>query len=137
VNTGNRSTPVPSQLYGGTITAFYAGIIVNKHRKSSRNGVSRFSQQPVAIADILWDDIKPYVRFHQLPPVEITNNSEFDTKIARIVEILNTCDDFLVFRIAMNTLCALIRPHEKLIIYSGEYYHPDKLEQALSDSRAH
>lgn len=111
---------VDLMTYGNQIMVFYACIEVRRHDMKATK--------------LEWVDFPWKVLLEQrerTPFPLVSRTCEQSLEANRLIEILNTTEDVLVFKIAMNTLIRLVQGERAVLLYPGNAYHPDLLEETV------
>lgn len=107
--------------YGGQITAFFSPIGVRRHHAQATE------LDPVHLP---WVALREQRELTPFPKVRVdpAHRYEESQEANRLIEILNTTEDVLVFKIALNKLLHLVQGK---FFYPGEEYRPELLDEAI------
>lgn len=123
----NTQAVVAIETYGGEIETFFSKV-----------SLLRLKTLPLVLPhhELPWKYIDEVKRTNGFPSAKATSleNEGKAAEANEIIAILNSTEDFLVFKIAMNKLLALVRGRTAGPFYRGEDYTPEKLSQALAES---
>lgn len=120
-------------MYAGSITAFYAQIEVA--REQARSTKLDWVHLPwVSLLEQRERDQEDKNKKMSFPVIKLAEDDDEEAVKAanRLIGILNTTEDVIIFKVAMNRLWQLIRP----AFYPGEQYNPIRLEQLLAEAAA-
>lgn len=114
------------KLYGGQIEAFFSGAELRRYAIFSNSA-------PISRTDIPW---KYFVIERESRKFPLLNDShshgkEVCARINKVINILNTTDDFLVFKIGVNLLLKELQGDAYHALYIGEQYAPENLDSAV------
>lgn len=111
--------------YGNPIEAFYGDIAVVRDRAGST---------PLDRKDLPWSALVEARRKRPFPTVEEEPHDWTRCREAnQVIGLLNTTEDVIVFKIAMNTLISMMkREHSYVPIYPGERFSPMEVSALLA-----
>lgn len=121
-----QSSDVHFRLYGGQIEAFFSGAELRRYTIFS-------SSPPIPRTDIPWKYLVEEREDRKFPLLSNSDSldNEACTRINKVIIILNTTDDFLVFKISVNLLLKELQGDAYRALYPGEQYAPENLESAI------
>jgi len=122
---GKRRVSVDLATYGGQITAFFSSI-----------GVRRYHAQDTKLEPVHlpWPALLGQRELTPFPKVRIdpVHRHEASQEANQLIDLLNTTEDILVFKIALNKLLHLVQGK---VFYPGEEYRPELLDAAIKMSQ--
>lgn len=119
-----RRVSVDLATYGDQIAIFFSSIEVRRYHAQATK------LDPVHLP---WKALLEQRELAPFPGVraDLSRKDEAAREANRLIEFLNTTEDVLVFKIALNKLLHLVQGK---FFYPGEEYRPELLDEAIKKS---